>query len=76
MPNPLIPLIVAGSAARKANKTATKKSAKRTVGKKPSPRTVSASYRGKSQPRRKPVKTASGLGKAMKATQRGRKPWN
>lgn len=45
-------------------------------GKKPSPRTVSGMYRGKSQPRRKPVKTASGLHKAMKNTQRGRKAWN
>lgn len=49
-------------------------------GRKPSPRAVSASYRGQGQPRRqaakKAAKPAKGLGKAMKRTQYGRKPWN
>lgn len=45
-------------------------------GKKPSPRQVSAMYRGKNQPRRQPAKPVKGLSKAMKKTQRGRKAWN
>lgn len=49
-------------------------------GMKPKPRTVSGSYRGKSQPRRKAAKKAAkpakGLFKAMKGTQYGTKPWN
>lgn len=43
--------------------------------KKPSPRQVSGMYRGKNQPRRQ-VKPATGLSRAMKKTQRGKKPWN
>lgn len=44
-----------------------------------SPRAISAKYRGSNSRRRTPKKSAwdkPGLGKAMRDTQRGKKPWN